>query len=429
MTTILRPTAPQPAVPSPAGPRLRRSDTGRRRLAGVAFLLIPALLIWLCVAVYNKEFTDVDLVVVETDVAGNDMRPHADVKLRGVIVGEVQDVTADADGATLTLAMKPGSMDDIPADVSAQLLPTTLFGERYVALIPAADAGPSTLAEGTVITQDRSSNAIEINDALDNLLPALNALQPQKMSSILTAMATALDGRGTDLGETIVTLDQQLAVINPQLPALNEDISRLVEVSNLYADTAPDIVDALNDFSVTSATIAEERGNLSSLYQAVTTTSQDLNTFLRSNQENIIRLAETSRPTLDLLREYSPSFPCTLQMLSDFVPVMDQALGAGTNEPGLHINVQTVPSRGAYGPGDTPSYGAGGGPQCYGTPYVSGATFQGTEGGLGLPNSEQESELVNELLAADGGTAAADLPEWSSLLAGPAFRGTEVELR
>lgn len=429
MTTMLRPTAPQPAVPPSAATRVRRSDTGSRRIAGIAFLLVPALLVWLCVAIYNKEFTDVDLVVVETDVAGNDMRPHADVKLRGVIVGEVRDVTADAEGATLTLAMKPGAMKDIPADVSAQLLPTTLFGERYVALIPEADHGPATLAAGTVITQDRSSNAIEINDALDNLLPALNALQPQKMSSILTAMATALDGRGADMGDTIVTLDRELAEINPMLPALNEDIRQLVEVSNLYAETAPDIVDALNDFSVTSATIAEERGNLSSLYQAVTTTSQDLTTFLRSNQENIIRLAATSRPTLDLLREYSPSFPCTLQMLADFVPVMDQALGAGTNEPGLHINVRTVPSRGAYGPGDTPGYGAGGGPECYGVPFASNATYQGTEGGLGLPNSEQESELVNELLAADGDSRAADLPQWSSLLAGPAFRGTEVELQ
>ncbi|MGK5533094.1 MCE family protein [Streptomyces sp. URMC 129] len=408
---------------------MRRPDTGRRRLAGVAFLLIPVLLVWLCVAVYNKEFTEVDTIVVHTDVAGNDMRPHADVKLRGVIVGEVESVRADDDGAVLTLAMKPGSMDDIPADVSAQLLPTTLFGERYVALIPSADAGPETLAEGTVITQDRSSNAIEINDALDNLLPALNALQPQKMSSILTAMATALDGRGTDLGTTIVALDEQLSVINPELPALNEDIRQLVEVSNLYADVAPDVVDALSDFSVTSASIVEERGNLSSLYQSVTTTAQDLGAFLRSNQENLIRLAETSRPTMELLAEYSPSFPCTFQMLADFVPVMDRALGAGTNEPGLHINVRTVPSRGAYGPGDTPSYGAGGGPQCYGVPFASTASYQGATDGLGMPNSEQESALVNELLAIDGGTEAADLPQWSSLLAGPAFRGTEVALQ
>ena len=30
----------------------------RRRLAGVVFLLVPALLVWLSVAVYDKKFTD-----------------------------------------------------------------------------------------------------------------------------------------------------------------------------------------------------------------------------------------------------------------------------------------------------------------------------------------------------------------------------------
>lgn len=40
-----------------------------QRLTGVAFLLVPALLIWLSIAIYNKQFTDVTTVTLRTGTA------------------------------------------------------------------------------------------------------------------------------------------------------------------------------------------------------------------------------------------------------------------------------------------------------------------------------------------------------------------------
>ena len=70
---------------------------------------------------------------------------NAEVKLRGVVIGEVRDIEAAGDGARLTLAIEPGRLGQIPADVTAQMLPTTLFGERFVALVPPAVPSARTL--------------------------------------------------------------------------------------------------------------------------------------------------------------------------------------------------------------------------------------------------------------------------------------------
>jgi phospholipid/cholesterol/gamma-HCH transport system substrate-binding protein len=105
---------------------LARGATVRRRLAGVVFLVVPALLVWLAVAVYDKRFTDSAPVVVETGSVGNEMHLGAEVKLRGVVVGEVREIDATDDGARLTLALRPNILARIPADVRAQMLPTTL---------------------------------------------------------------------------------------------------------------------------------------------------------------------------------------------------------------------------------------------------------------------------------------------------------------
>jgi phospholipid/cholesterol/gamma-HCH transport system substrate-binding protein len=424
--------------------------TAGRRTLGLVFVLVLSLLVWLSVAVYQKKFSADDIVTLQTGSAGNEMHRNADVKLRGVVVGQVREIEANGGGAELTLAFKPGMLEHVPANVTAQMLPTTLFGQRYVALIPPARPAGQPLAPGSVITQDRSQNAIELEQVLDNVLPLLTAVKPERLAATLTAVADALEGRGDQLGDTMVKLDAHLEKLNPYLPQMNRDLRELVRVSHAYADAAPDILDALEDFAITSRTIVDERGNLSDLYSSMTSSSRYLAEWLRANRDNIILLSANSRPSLELLARYSSSWPCTLRMLRDFVPSMDRALGKGTDRPGLTVSARVVPSKGKYVPGkDRPVYRAGGGPRCYSVPYdgigtvpeddfdgrgvppdpVPLATSATGRRLLGLPNSPEENQLLNELLAAQVGRPHDELPDWSSVLVGPIYRGTEVRLK
>ncbi|MDX3596562.1 MCE family protein [Streptomyces sp. ID03-2B] len=431
--------------------RTSSTRTARRRLAGVTFLLVPAVLVWVSVSVYQKDFTDDATVTVRTGSVGNEMHTHADVKLRGVVIGQVRSIATDGEGARLTLAIDRDKLGRIPADVTAQMLPTTLFGARFVALVPPRIPTGSTLRAGAVIPQDRSSNAIELEQVLDNVLPLLTAVKPEKLSATLNAVSQALEGRGERLGETLTTLDGHLKKFNPQLPTLNADIKELVKVSTLYADAAPDVLDALTDATVTSSTLADQEARLAGLYGTTTAAAQDVTSFLRENKDNLIRLSASSRPSLQLLAEYAESFPCTLRTMAGFVPAMDKALGKGTDQSGLHVSVKAVASKGKYVPGkDAPVYDATGGPHCYSVPYVGKHAptadtrraadvtapppapdngGDGTDTALGLPNSPQESRLVNELVAPSLKVRPGDLADWSSVLIGPAFRGAEVKLK
>ena len=47
-------------------------------------------------------------------------------------------------------------------------------------------------------------------------------------------MATALQGRGEKLGQTLVHLDSYLKQFNPHTRALVDDLGRLAKVSDLY---------------------------------------------------------------------------------------------------------------------------------------------------------------------------------------------------
>ncbi|MDR0341742.1 MAG: MCE family protein [Nocardiopsaceae bacterium] len=432
----------------------------RRRLIGVVLLAVLGLLIALSVALYNKQFSRVTMVTLYTDSTGNQMNLDAEVMVRGVVVGEVRRITSSGTGARLELALQPGAAGRLPANVSARMLPTTLFGQRFVELVAPPRPAAQTLAHGGVIRQDRSRDAIELEKVFNDLLPMLTAVQPQKLSVTLTALATALQGRGGKLGQTLRQIDAYLKQFNPHLPALDSDIRRLAQVTRTYAQAAPDIVQQLRDFTVTSQTVAAEAGNLRSVYATVTGASQHLTTFLTRNESTIIALSVRSTGTLRILARYSAEFPCVFSELTRFIPSANKVLGAGSRQPGLHVTVHPVESLGAYGPGDAPRFGDNLGPHCYPVPFRGISLNDGASparattptaaqpggtarpgqvtvtgsmpvpaGGLGLPNSAAENELINELLAPAANVPPDRLPSWSSVLTGPLYRGTEVTVK
>jgi phospholipid/cholesterol/gamma-HCH transport system substrate-binding protein len=418
----------------------------RLQLVGIVFLVIIALLVWLSIAVYDKAFTPVSMVSLTTSSAGNELHVHADVKVRGVIVGEVRSISSTGDGAVLTLALQPDKVRLLPANVSAELLPTTLFGERYVDLVLPADPAPARLTNGSAIAEDRTGSAIELDKLLDDLLPTLEAVQPQKLSVTLTAVSQALDDRGAELGRTLAQLGDYLGKLDPQLPALDKDITNLVKVADEYDRATPDIISAFHDLTTTANTVVAQQHQLLDLYSTVTTAAGTVTDFLRDNQNTLIRLNADSRHTLALLARYSSEFPCTLQALVAFEPAVDKVLGKGTHQPGLHITAKVLPSKGPYLPGkDTPVYGDALGPHCYpiGRPFPGITLHDGTtstplahdsHGNLvaqpaAAVNSASENELITELASSSVGTPAAGLPNWTSVLLGPIYRGTEVTVK
>jgi virulence factor Mce-like protein len=437
--------------------------TVRRRLLGIGFIIVIAALVSLSIALYNKAFTPVVQVSLTTDKLGNQLQPHGDVKVRGLIVGEIREITPTARGSELELALDPDKVDVIPRNVSARFIPKTLFGDRYVALQIPQSPDPRHLETGDRIEQDKSAPAVELSQALDHLLPVLQAVQPEKLSTTLTAISTALEGRGQKLGQTLVDLGKLVKEFNPHVPQLTHDLNALVDVSDTYTEAIPDFVDALSALTVTSKTIAEQKSNLQALFAEVTNTSANLESFLRANSDNLIRLSDSSRDTLELLARYSPSYPCFLKQMSSLVDASGPVFGKGTNQPGLHATIEVVVDKGPYEPGvDDPEFNEHRGPRCYdpkqmGDPFPDqppdGELQDGTSHGPAnrsaqdgilppgntspssadapgaLPNSPAERDFLAQLLAPSLDVQPQQVPGWASLLVGPLYRGAEVTFK
>ena len=209
----------------------------RKALMGLAFLGVLVLLGGLAVGKYAGVFRSGIPVTLKVDRVGTQLDPKADVKVRGLIVGSVTSVSTDGGGATIMMSLDPDKIHQIPADVSARLLPKTLFGQKFVALVPPAYPTPRRLAAGAVIGEDRSQSAQEVEQVLDDLLPLLQAVRPQDLATTLGSLSQALQGRGTQLGRMLVQLNTLVEGVNPALPDLKADITQVADFSEHLSRT------------------------------------------------------------------------------------------------------------------------------------------------------------------------------------------------
>ncbi|WP_189135217.1 MCE family protein [Wenjunlia tyrosinilytica] len=409
------------------------------RLYGAVFIAVIALLLSLTVAVYQQVFTSVVRITLQADTIGNQLEPPADVKLRGLIVGEVRHVRADGEKATLDIALKPEHVTLIPSDVHARLLPKTLFGEKYVDLVVPERHSARPIRAGDVITQDRTRLGIELQRLMNDLLPLLRTVEPGKLNATLSAFSTALEGRGDRIGANLTRLDRYLGRLNPHMPALKTDISRFADVAEVYGDAAPDLLRVLDNAITGSRTLVDKKKALASLLSGTTSFAGTAQDVLDENSDRIISLNRLSRPTLALLARYSPEYPCLLGGLTRSQPLAEQAFGAGR----MHITLEVVLPRSAYRPGEEPRYADRSGPNCRGLPRpgipapgvklndgtkAAGAAGASPGGHGTVTGTAAEQHVIGSLVAPVLGVPADEVPSVATLLFGPMARGTAVSV-
>jgi phospholipid/cholesterol/gamma-HCH transport system substrate-binding protein len=338
-----------------------------RRLLGLAMLVLILALLGLCVAIYDQVFTPVVQVTAQIDQASNSLLPTAEVRLRGVTVGQVTSINTTGNAAAVAFTLYPSEAKHIPSNVTFRLLPKSLFGERYVELEAPANPSPTPIQTGAVIGKDRSSDALETEQLFNNLLPLLQAVRPADLATTLGALNQALTGRGAKLGDTITLLHQYLSQLNPALPDLIADIRALPQFSDTYTQAAPNLIQGLADLTTTSQTLVERQGQLADLLSTGTYAANDLREFLEEIRGDLINLVYTARPPLDLLARYSPEYVCLFHRLAAAVPLGVRAFGEYTPRPALRVTLTLVgPGRGPYVPHrDEPDYTDERGPRCY----------------------------------------------------------------
>ena len=245
------------------------------------------------------------------------------MRVNGVLVGQVRSVAQDGKEAVDQGRARAGRgrARSRPTSTS-QILPTTLFGQKFISFVDPENPSEESLEDGQVIPADRVETNVELNRILADLFPLLRAVEPADLNATLNALATALGGRGEQLGETLDKLDVYLDAIDDKLPTLREDLISLAKVADIYDVAAPDLIDVLGNVTVTSKTMIEKAADLDVFFSDLQGLAVTSTRVLSDNERNLIRVGEVTEPVLKLLAIYSPEFPCLIKGAAKYAPLL-----------------------------------------------------------------------------------------------------------
>ncbi|SHU54718.1 virulence factor Mce family protein [Mycobacteroides abscessus subsp. abscessus] len=335
-----------------------------RLLTGAAALALAAALVVGAVVLFRGRATATASVTVLSPRVGLIMNLDAKVKLHGAQVGKVAAIDDLPDGsAAIRLAMNPDYLQLIPANTRVQIVSSTVFGAKYVDLVPPAEPSAQSLHAGQVL--DAGHVTVEINTVFEHLVDVLSQIQPEKLNETLGAMAQALGGRGDKLGQTLVDFDAMLAKIDPSLPAMSQEIATAPEVLSAYADVGPDLMDTARNASRLSDTIVERQQDLDTVLLSAIGLADIGNDVVGTNSNAIVDAMHVLVPTTNLTNQYNQALTCALKGMEPL------AMGPPQPLPGIMLLDSFLLGTERYRyPGNLPKVAASGGPQCMGLPNV-----------------------------------------------------------
>jgi phospholipid/cholesterol/gamma-HCH transport system substrate-binding protein len=252
--------------------------------------------------------------------------PGNDVKIDGVRVGSVSDVTLRRGRAVLTLSVESAATP-IHGDATARIRPVSLLGERYVDLKRGSpDVAP--LPAGATLPASQTGRSVDLDEVLD----AVDQPTGAALAALIASLGTGVDGRGDELAATLGVAGSSLArtaelaklleAHNGLLSSLVERVTPVVQALAAGRGATLDHTVAAADavFGATAARRAELEAALGRLPGMLRTA--------RGALAEVGGLARQAQPSLEALRPLTTNLRSVSSELRELSGAADPALTA-----------------------------------------------------------------------------------------------------
>lgn len=247
----------------------------------------------------------------------SNIQPNSRVRVGDVTVGHVSKI--ELEGSHALVSMMLNGDVQLPANATAKVGLTTIFGSLHIELAPPTDQAPQgRLGNGALIPLSRSAASPTPEQTLAALSLVLNGGGVGQAGDITQALSTAFRGREQDLRslleqseEFATTLDEQSADIIAATESFNNLIGTFAAQQPVLDRAVRTIPDALAVLSGQQNNLVEAADQLGK-FSALTT-----DTVNRSKENLIAELRQTG-PVLESLANAGPALTRSLGVLPTY---------------------------------------------------------------------------------------------------------------
>lgn len=350
---------------------LAYADRGRTRrilLGFVAILLFAGLtgLTWFFLKGGFRTGMPVSAVFTDPGV-GQQLPIGGDVKIRGVLVGSIAGMTATAPGeVTLDLRI---TEKDVPADSIAEIRSKTVFGQKWVELIPPENASGDVLAEGSVIPDERTVEPLEFERAMQLGHDLISGISLDRLANVMRNLA---EGFGGQEGDAIRAIEEGLVAleaVNSRSGELDEAFRQLGEFSQWLDENDTSLLSFLESVDQANRALVGAAPEFIASNASVPRFLDAFGTFQVKTERDLGKLIEDGADVLEIVAVRADSIKAIVRQLEAFTTIWNSGLKqpcAGEFESDLTCwQIYLSPgmdSRGLYADGEGPDEDEAGDP-------------------------------------------------------------------
>ena len=277
-----------------------------------AFTGISTLVLALTLS--NGSFGDrASYKAVFSDVTG--MAKGDDVRIAGVAVGSVKKVEIiNRDKAMVTF----GVDSDVPltANTFATIKFRNLVGQRYIALSQGAEGAKTTLKPGSVIPEERTQEALDLNVLLNGFKPVFQALSPGDTNKFAYEIVQTFQGESGNVANLLERTSSLTNTLAGRDQLIGDVITNLSEVLDTVGSRDQELTDTID-----------------TLQQFVTGLKNDRDAILNS----VDAISDLTDETSDLLVQGRPAIVEDIKQLNALTKNLSSSKNLSTIENSLKI--------------------------------------------------------------------------------------------
>ena len=233
----------------------------------------------------------------------NSLYKGSDVRILGVPVGEVKELSAKGDHVEVTLTYATDVR--LPTNVKAVIISPAIVGDRFVQLAPAYSGG-AVLPDNARLGIDRSAVPVELDEIFKSLNDLSVALGPEgankdgSLSSLVEDSAKQLDGQGQQLHTTLTNFAKLSTTLSNNKDELFGSVREIEQFVALLQRNDSSVRSFFDSTARVSNVLEAERDDLAKTLEFLSKALIDVRKLikdnrstLRNNVDNLQKLAET----------------------------------------------------------------------------------------------------------------------------------------
>lgn len=217
------------------------------------------------------------------------------VKVAGVPVGKVLDVTTEDGRAVVTIEVRESTK--VPDDSTMSIRWRNLIGQRYVYLNP----GDSSVMLSDGDRVDTTVSVIDLGELFNRLGPIVGAIDVGQVNTFLDSVTHALEGNEESISRTLDDLAFLVQGLGERDQAIGTLIDNLAVVAETVANRDEQIETMLENLSALSQTFSDNTALLETALTEIGQFNTDLSAVLATNRDEIDQILGNLDVTLNTI--------------------------------------------------------------------------------------------------------------------------------